>query len=411
MNPEELILFTNKFPYEGGETFLETEIHHLARAFHQVRICPLEKGEQYYGPLPANVVVVDYEENNNFRIRDALTGYGLVILRKYLQAIFKSRYSIKYVTQFSYNWNTLMGFIRRSAWMMKQFKPEQTGHNKGKVFYSYWFNEWASALAIARNKGLAGRFIVRAHGYDYDELQNGRGYFPFRESEITQFHKIIQISTYGLAIMRSQYPDAGNMVLNRLGVRDGGYNAGSSAGEKFQIVSCSNFVPLKRIPLLIDILAGLRVPFEWTHFGAGAGMAEAEEYAAAKLKPGDYRFMGFVKNQSVLSYYQNNPVDLFVNTSILEGIPVSMMEAIAAGIPVAGFNVCGIPEIVTKASGLLLNVNDSIEETAGKLDHFLAETVRIQEFRTGVKAFWNGAFNADINYAEFIKTINQSCVE
>lgn len=410
MKKRELILFTNRFPYYGGETFLETEIRFLSLEFKSITICPQENGDQFFGELPSNVSVISISDSYGRKIRSVIKSNCFVIIRYYVKALLKSVNRMKYVKQFGFTWNALMGFLLRSEILMNEFHNNSSEQND-RVFYSYWFNEWASALAIARAKGLAGRFVVRAHGYDYDELQNGRGYFPFRESEITQFDKIVQISTYGLGIMKSQYPDAGNMVLNRLGVHDGGYNAGSVAGEKFQIVSCSNFVPLKRIHLLIDILAALRVPFEWTHFGAGKGMTEAEGYAADKLKPGDYRFMGFVKNQTVLSYYRNNPVDLFLNTSILEGIPVSMMEAIAAAIPVAGFNVCGIPEIVTKDSGLLLDVNDSIEVTAGKMDHFLAETARIQEFRKGVKAFWNSAFNADINYAEFIKTINQSCAE
>lgn len=381
---------------------METEITYLSSEFKNVIICPQEKGEKYYATLPQNVVVMDFNKQGGGRIRSILKSYALIILKYYHNAIMKSPHRWKYLRQLRFTWNTLMGFISRAEWIMVSQKAAITDSAEGVVFYSYWFNEWASGLALARRKGLRGRFVVRAHGYDYDEQQNGRGYFPFRESEMNQFNAIFQISEYGAGLMRKQYPASKNIVVSRLGAKDGGCNAGGKEGEKFQIVSCSNFVRVKRISLLIDILALLKVPFYWTHFGGGSGMEEAMEYAAGKLSTGTYHFAGHVRNTDVVEHYRQQPVDLFINTSILEGIPVSMMEAIAAGIPVAGFNICGIPEIISANSGLLLDTAEEPLAWSRKIEGFLIRNTRDAEFRSEVKAFWKNNFDSEKNYSEFI---------
>lgn len=298
-----------------------------------------------------------------------------------------------------------MESVRRSDWIMDEFHKPESSTEGGVVYYSYWFNEWASALAIARRRGLFGRFIVRAHGYDYDEKQNGRGFFPFREAEMNSFDRIAQISEYGAGIMAKQFPAARNIDVVKLGVNDGGFNPGGSSGSSYRIVSCSGFASLKRINLMMDILAALPLNYEWIHFGGGAGMEEVEAYAAQKLPSGCYNFMGYVDNREIREYYRRQPVDLFINTSILEGIPVSMMEAISAGIPLAGFNICGIPEIVNQQTGILFDTKSDSDKAALLLSTFLRDVCRSAEFRMGVKDFWHEQFDSDINYPEFIDKV------
>ncbi len=405
LTSEELILFTNRFPYFGGETFLETEIVYLSEAFKKITICPREKGKEYYGVLPPNVAVLNVEETSSLRIRDILKSYGMLICKYYLGAFIKSGHRYKYISQFRFTWNILMGYIKQAEWLKRQFQSETRSATKNTICYSYWFNEWASALAIARFKGLKGKYVVRAHGYDYDEKQNGRGYFPFREAEMQKFDNIVQISAYGAVVMKKQYPGAQNIVVSRLGVRDGGFNPGSKHGEPYRIVSCSNFVALKRIPLLIDALALLDLPYEWIHFGGGVGLSETKCYADSKLKPGSFHFAGYVKNSELMTYYRNEPVDVLINTSSLEGIPVSMMEAISCGIPIVGCDVCGVPEIVNGETGLLLPSNPLPETIAEELRKFLLKNSENTKFREGVKAFWECNFNADKCYAVFTNTL------
>jgi glycosyltransferase involved in cell wall biosynthesis len=256
---------------------------------------------------------------------------------------------------------------------------------------------------MCREQGLKGKLVARMHGYDFDEKQNGRGYFPFRRSELAAFDAVHQISGYGLRHVHSQYPRYTHFNLNRLGVSDNGMANCGKETEPYRLVSCSNFVALKRIPLLIETLSLMKIPFIWVHFGSGAGMEEAKALAARLLPEGSYHFKGFVPNQQVLQYYREQTVDAFINMSELEGIPVSLMEAIAAGIPVVGCNVCGVPEIVAEQTGLLLPKEVDPETAAIKIVQFLKDKARDGDFRFGVQQFQQQYFNAECNYEKFIK--------
>lgn len=401
MSDKKLYLFTQRFPFKGGETFLETEIVHLASAFHKIVIYPSDRGQEYYATLPENVEVQHIEFQSWVRIRKIVVSHFRILAGYYIRAILCSPDRWKYLTQFRFNFNRILGMFSRADSLHKHLMNS----NSNSVFYSYWFNDWASMLAICRGKGLEGKFVTRAHGYDYDELQNGRGYFPFRESEITMFDKVVQISEYGLKKLQKQYPKSENVVLHRLGVADNRLGPVAETGTTFRLVSCSNFVKLKRLSLLIEILSRLELDFEWVHFGWGEGADEMVKLAGQKLKAGSFEFRGLTPNAEVLRYYRENPVDLVINVSELEGIPVSLMEAIASGIPVAGCNVCGVPELVCDETGMLLPANPEPEITAVLLKQFLTEKSRDAQFRQGIKAFWSSHFNANKNYDVFIERV------
>jgi glycosyltransferase involved in cell wall biosynthesis len=94
-----------------------------------------------------------------------------------------------------------------------------------------------------------------------------------------------------------------------------------------------------------------------------------------------------------------------MNVSELEGIPVSIMEAISFGIPVTGCRICGVPEIVTSQTGLLLEKDFDVDEVAHQVKEFLLKNAdETATFRKGVREFWNVNFNAKENYLRFIES-------
>ena len=117
-----------------------------------------------------------------------------------------------------------------------------------------------------------------------------------------------------------------------LGINDPGFITKSSQDNIFRIVSCSYLFPVKRIDLLIRGLKELGetekiCQFEWVDIGDGPLQRELEDLAR-KILPENvtYSFLGFLPNVEVINFYNNNPVDVFINTSESEGTPVSIME-------------------------------------------------------------------------------------
>ena len=85
--------------------------------------------------------------------------------------------------------------------------------------------------------------------------------------------------------------------------------------------------------MIVEILSYIdRENVKWVHFGEGYLRDEIEKLCNTKLKNVKVDFRGLVANADILDYYANNYVDLFINVSESEGIPVSIMEATSAGI-------------------------------------------------------------------------------
>ena len=75
-------------------------------------------------------------------------------------------------------------------------------------------------------------------------------------------------------------------------------------------------------------------------------MRELQALIENKSKNLNVILTGYISNSDVKQLYMMNDFDLFVNMSLSEGIPVSIMEAISFGIPIIATNVGGNAEIV-----------------------------------------------------------------
>lgn len=103
--------------------------------------------------------------------------------------------------------------------------------------------------------------------------------------------------------------------------------------------------------------------FQWLFYGDGP-LKESLMEMSVQLNIENYVvFAGSIDNASIISSYQNGDIDLYVQNSIYregvyEGIPVSIMEAMANGIPVIASDCGGTKELVNSESGTLIKQGD-----------------------------------------------------
>ena len=102
------------------------------------------------------------------------------------------------------------------------------------------------------------------------------------------------------------------------------------------------------------------------------------------------------------SWYLEHRVDVLVNTSSSEGIPVSMMEAMARGVPVIGTDVGGVREIL--AEDWLMDADPTPEQVAGFIAE-RADAVKDPAVREEMAARIAERYDADANYRRFIATL------
>lgn len=123
--------------------------------------------------------------------------------------------------------------------------------------------------------------------------------------------------------------------------------------EALVVGTAANLEPWKGIDVLLDACARVETPLVLEVFGDGAERA-ALESRAARLDV-NARFHGFVVNLPE----RLGRLDLFVLPSRGDNLPLAVMEAMAAGLPVVATRVGGVPELVAEEeTGLLVEPND-----------------------------------------------------
>lgn len=156
-----------------------------------------------------------------------------------------------------------------------------------------------------------------------------------------------------------------------------------------RLVYVGRFVPKKGLETLIEACAILRARGVETTchlYGKGETQPELARLIARHHLEPIVRFEGVIPNEAL--YQVMNQDDVFVSPSRYmadgerDGIPVTLLEAMAAGITVVSTPVSGIPELVTDGvNGYLVPENDP-----AALAERLESLIRVPERRTAVSA-------------------------
>ncbi|MFP3941976.1 MAG: glycosyltransferase, partial [Thermoanaerobaculia bacterium] len=168
--------------------------------------------------------------------------------------------------------------------------------------------------------------------------------------------------------------------------------AESGAGRSLRLLTVAALEPYKGVPVLIEAAERLRrrsatrgdpdVPgapppdaawsglegrprdFIWDVVGEGGMRRRLEDEIRRRGLDGTVRLVGVVPEEEVARRLEE--ADLFVLPSVvapdgqMEGIPVALMEALAAGVPVVASDLSGVPELVEDGrTGLLVPPGDA----------------------------------------------------
>lgn len=410
MKRSTLILLCDQYPLSAGEFFIDDEMRVIAPKFDNVLVYTASAytGKNLNRFVPDNAEVISFsrqklevgKHKSIFRIfKPMFISEFFFALKKLPLKYWFAAFKIMYVD------------IHRAT----NLKKELVGLCKAKnidmadcVFYSYWHDYKALALAMLRHKyGCA--CVTRAHGWDNFADRHNPQYLPFKGYMIEHLSQTFTISQKG----KSGFEDFlnrnldGRVTVSRLGKFNERTLLYTKTGNDFIICSCSNLIPLKRVDRIVSVLSKLKIDnLRWIHFGDGPLRAELEQIAQKMLPHVRYDFRGIVPNNEILDFYANNYIDLFINLSSSEGIPVSIMEALAAGIPVVATDVGGTAEAVSNENGFLLPADFNDDEVVQKIESYInLDEEQKEAFRHRAYDFWRENYEAEKNYEAFCKTI------
>jgi colanic acid/amylovoran biosynthesis glycosyltransferase len=246
---------------------------------------------------------------------------------------------------------------------IKSFVKE---HGKIDLAYCYWNNTQAYSACIAKRLGLIGIVVSRLHNYDVYEQRTRYNYMPLKRQFANTFDVLCALSEEGKKYIAQNYGMSPDTIQTRpLGVSLPDYVGSPSEFGMLHLISVSYCTPVKRIDRIIRglELALPRLPdrhVKWTHVGGGDLQKQLEQLAFRcfqNLRNIEVDFKGDLTTAEVRKWYSSTKIDLFINTSEYEGMPVSIMEAMSYGIPVIAPDVGGISDIVNSENGYLLPGN------------------------------------------------------
>lgn len=351
-----LLLFTNDYPYATGDTvFVEKEISSLADSFDDVVVfCHARDTTPGLVAMPANVRLGAnlFERAPEDSLWTPLRPRMLALTAAAGWRELVSGRLRGHVRLF------LMGARVGITQSRRRAVREAIAESPDTVAYAFW--GMGGGLALSWLTGVRRR-VVRLHGYDLYEDRQPSGYLPFRRFLFSRADRVLTVSEHGRRYLAQTYADArldAKVAVSRLGVAGPAHAARPERGPERVVVSCSAVIPLKRVPLIWESMLALhrrapQTPLRWVHFGGGEGLGELKRLVSA-AGAGDgpvVELRGDTPNEDVLRYYGENRVDAFINLSTSEGLPVSIMEAVAGDIPVVATAVGGVPEIVGPALG------------------------------------------------------------
>lgn len=173
--------------------------------------------------------------------------------------------------------------------------------------------------------------------------------------------------------------------------------------DHYILVSVGELAPGKKNMVVIDALAELK-DLKISYLICGEGqMREELEKRAAELGVSDrIVFAGYVTDTPLIL----SQSDVFVFPSAREGLPVSVMEAMAAGLPVIASDIRGVRELVVHAKGGYLVHGHVPEDYAVKIRRIFTEKYGKSAIPRNKRRQQMGEFNM-----EYVKKYSMEVVD
>jgi glycosyltransferase involved in cell wall biosynthesis len=163
--------------------------------------------------------------------------------------------------------------------------------------------------------------------------------------------------------------DQSRWIVLRLGVELPPFRGGPPPSNDPPVVLfAARFDPEKRHATLLEAVASLVGEGESLELwlaGWGPLRPAIERQTLDLGLESAVRVLGYVRNAEILEWLETGRVDVVALPSDWEGVPVSLIEALAYGVPAVASDVGGVAELLGEGCGLLVPPADSAALAAG----------------------------------------------
>lgn len=399
--PHSLLYLCATWPDPPGETFVHQELLDLAPHFDRVVVVPTEA----CSPGEARVAPANVEVRRD--VRDAFLNAwsGLGPVGRLVLGLRPAPWLLSELTRWRPSpFRATVGELAQARLLANTIESmvDLDGIDAATTF---WFGRPATVLALLRRKRPNLPCFARAHGKDVYAWRSGLPRLPFQRHAARAMTAVFPDSEAGVQHLRTVHaPMANRIHMGALGVPSREEGPVVDDGV-LRIVSVSSIIDVKRVHLLAEALMLVQRTVHWTHVGDGEGRPALETMVEVMPEHVTVDLLGWLDHAAVLQRYADHPVDVFVNVSASEGLPVSIMEAFAAGIPAMVTAVGGNPEIVVEGAGQLLSSDPSPEEIAAAIDAWDASD---RSRRANALDVQRTRFDSAVNQAAYADVIHNA---
>jgi len=329
-----LVYVTSSLPHGPLEAFLLPEIAALERRGHEVWIVPMyPRGERIHA---------DADRHRERTVSEPLVSRSVAAaaaraLPRSLPALGRTlrtrpRLAVKN-----------LAVHPKALWLARLVRELGTEH-----VHAHWAAASATLAMVAAEQARV-PWSLTAHRWDIREDNLLR-------TKASSACFVRAISEAGARELEERVGVEGwRPVMLRMGVELPSGRATPREGGELRLVTPANLLPVKGHRYLFEALAQLEgVSLDV----AGEGSLRSELERRAKGLP--VEFLGAIPHPELLESLTGGRWDAVVLPSVptpegdREGVPVSLIEAMAAGVPVVSTSCGAIPELVTEGTGLLV---------------------------------------------------------
>lgn len=314
---------------------------------------PLPAQAQRFAPAPRVLVVGTHPTKTRGGITTVING----LLSSPAAAEFDFRYVASQADEYG-RWSKLLlaaWALARFSFLLAVWRPQLVYIHVGSNASLYRKSVFLM-LARAAGRRVAAHFHAGDFLHYYDR-QRRAGQWLIR-SGLNCSHRLIAVSRASAGLLRNLLPQS-DIALVPNGI-DLSPFAGSARGND-DCVRLLFVGAMRRLKGERDLVAAMRCASEQAphlrllmlgHGGEGVEAACRATGLASLIE-----HLGPVPMNERCDYFRR--ADIFVLPSYGEGMPMSLLEALAAGLPVVATNVGGIPELVQDGeNGFLIEPGD-----------------------------------------------------
>ena len=340
-----LVYVTSSLPYGPLEAFLLPEIAALERLGHEVWIVPMyPRGKKIHA---------DAEPYAVRTLSEPLVSAG--ILTASLRELPKSPALLGRITRARPRTAAKnVAVYPKALWLARRLREIGAHH-----VHAHWAATSATLTLVAAELARV-PWSLTAHRWDIKEAN-------LLDAKARSACFVRAISEAGARELRERVALPGwSPVVLRMGVELPPVAAQPRDGHELRLLTPANLLPVKGHRYLFEALAGLEGV---TLDVAGEGPLRGELEERGRDLP--VSFLGALSHPELLSGLAAGRWDAVVLPSAptdegdREGVPVSLIEAMAAGVPVVTTSCGAIPELVTEGAGVLVPPADVAALRAG----------------------------------------------